>query len=219
MAFPQDAEETIRREILTICQENARNVVEISRKLALIFESKINGKDSNAEKDYNELLKLMEQFEENKKKFLRDVATAGSLLVNREAFLMLIFKLNEITDGMEGVAFRLLNYDENRWKAGKKYLIETSKISSSILEEVSKMRETLLSLSFNPSRALEMAGVVEKIEKDVDAKYRKLIGEVLDSKMPVQALLILKDIIERLERIADLTVDAIDLIRLLAISS
>ncbi len=63
-----------------------------------------------------------------------------------------------------------------------------------------------------------MALVVEKIEKDVDSNYRELIGEVLNSEMPVQLLLILKDIIERLESIADLTVDAIDLIRLLAIS-
>jgi uncharacterized protein Yka (UPF0111/DUF47 family) len=76
----------------------------------------------------------------------------------------------------------------------------------------------MLSLSFNPEKALEMAVVVEKIERDVDSNYRNLTEEILNSKMEVHSLLVMKDIIERLETIADLNVDTIDLIRLLAIS-
>lgn len=218
MAFPQEVEETIRRNILKISQEHARNVVEISRKLVLMFESIINKENASTKNHYEELFKLIEQFDNDKKRFLEEVATSGALLVSREDFLRLNFKLNEIADNMEGLAFRLLSIDNKDWEVGTKFLEGASQISSLILEEVTKMRETLLSLSFNPSRALEMALSVEKIEKDVDSNYRTLIFELFKSEMPVQLLLVFRDIIEHLETIADLTLDAIDLIRLLAIS-
>jgi predicted phosphate transport protein (TIGR00153 family) len=218
MAFPQEAEETIRRNILKISQEHARNVVEITRRLVLMFESIINEENTTTKNHYEELFKLIEQFDNDKKRFLEEVATSGALLVSREDFLRLNFKLNEIADNMEGLAFRLLSIDSKDWKVGKKFLEGSSKISSLLLEEVTKMRETLLSLSFNPSRALEMALGVEKLEKDVDSDYRALISELFKSKMPVNILLAFRDIIEHLETIADLTLDAIDLIRLLAIS-
>ncbi len=154
MAFPYEAEESIRRRILKICQEHARTVVEISRKLVLIFESQEKDRKKGIKKHYDELFELIEQFEEDKKRFLEEVATAGGLLIDREDFLRLIFKFNEIADSMEGVAFRLLNCDEKQWEIGKKYFVKASKISKIILDEISTMRETLLSLSFNPSKAL-----------------------------------------------------------------
>lgn len=218
MAFPQEAEENIRRNILKISQEHARNVVEITRRLVLMFESIINEENATTKNHYEELFKLIDQFDSDKKRFLEEVATSGALLVSREDFLRLNFKLNEIADNMEGLAFRLLSIDSKDWKVGIKFLEGSSKISSLLLEEVTKMRETLLSLSFNPSRALEMALSVEKIEEDVDSNYRALISELFKSKLPVNILLVFRDIIEHLETIADLTLDAIDLIRLLAIS-
>ena len=218
MSFPQEAEETIRRNILKISQEHARNLVEITRRLVLMFESIINSESKSTKDYYEQLSNLIMQFDSDKKKFLEEVATSGALLVSREDFLRLNFKINEIADNMEGLAFRLISFDSKDWKVGKKFLVEASKISSLLLEEVTKMRETLLSLSFNPSRALEMALSVEKIEEEVDSNYRVLISELFKSNMPVQFLLVTRDIIEHLETIADLTLDAIDLIRLLAIS-
>lgn len=218
MAFPQEAEETIRRNVLKISQEHAKNVVEMSRILALMFESLINNDSGGTKEHYNELFKLIEQFDNDNKRFLEEVATSGALLISREDFLRLNFKLNDIADNMEGLAFRLLNINDKELKIGKRFLVDASKISSLLLEEISKMRETMRSLSFNPVMALEMALAVEKIEKDVDSNYRNLIAEVMKSDLPVNLLLVLRDIIEHLETIADQTLDAIDLIRLLAIS-
>ena len=53
---------------------------------------------------------------------------------------------------------------------------------------------------------------------DNDSSYRTLDIEILDAKMPMQSVLILRDIIEHLERMADLAVDVADLVRVLAIS-
>ncbi len=218
MAFPQEVEETIRRNILKISQEHARNIVEITRRLVLMFESIIKEENATLKEHNEELFKMMEQFDNDKKRFLEEVATSGALLDSREDFLRLNFKLNEIADNLEGLAFRLLSIDSKDWVVGKKFLGGASHISSLLLEEITKMRETLLSLSFNPSRALEMAISVEKIEKEVDSNYRALISDLFKSEMPVQFLLLFRDVIEHLETIADLILDAIDLIRLLAIS-
>lgn len=216
MTFPREAEDSIRRRILKICQDHARTVVELNRKLVLMFESVVDGRPNEVKKYHDELFKLIEESDEIKKTLLAEVATVGALLINREDFLRLIFKLSEMADSIEGVAFRLLHRSCEGEQ--KKFLAGASKISSLVLEETSKMRETMLSLSFNPEKALEMALVVEKIERDVDLNYRNLTEEILNSKMEVHSLLVMKDIIEKLETIADLNVDTIDLIRLLAIS-
>jgi len=76
-----------------------------------------------------------------------------------------------------------------------------------------------MSLTFNPRKALEMASTVEEVERKIDAKYRALDIDILTSKMGVPALLVLRDIIERLERMADLIIYALDQIRVLAVSS
>jgi len=93
-----------------------------------------------------------------------------------------------------------------------------SLLSSLILDESTKMRETLMSLTFNPAKALEMASVVEDIERKIDNVQRKLEIDILTTKLNSSTLL-LKDIIERLEKTADIIISVLDQIRVLAVST
>ncbi|MEM3571780.1 MAG: hypothetical protein QW589_07645, partial [Candidatus Bathyarchaeia archaeon] len=60
---------------------------------------------------------------------------------------------------------------------------------------------------------------VEEIERKIDSEYRALDMEILDNKIPIQSLLTIRDIIQHLEKIADIGVDVIDLIKVLAVSA
>ena len=99
-----------------------------------------------------------------------------------------------------------------------KYMKGISLLSSLILDESTKMRETLMSLTFNPTKALEMASVVEDIERKIDNVQRELEIDIITTKLNSSTLL-LKDIIERLENTADIIISVLDQIRVLAVST
>ena len=211
-------EATAKRRILSLCQDNSRNQVEIIRKLALMIDSITEKKTNEMNDHYKEMLTMIDESAKSKLNILDQIASLGPFLMNREDFLRLTFRLSEITDNIESVAFRLISSKEKKIQIDIKYMKSISLLSSLILEESTKMRETLMSLTFNPSKALEMASIVEDIERKIDTVQRELQIDIITTKFN-SSTLILKDIIERLEKTADIIINVLDQIRVLAVST
>lgn len=219
MTFPLEAEATIRRRMLNICQDHARAVVDIVRELTLMIDSIAEEKPKKVKEHYENMLKLVESGNKLKANLLEEVASVGSLLISREGFLRLIFELERIADYAEAVGYRLESMMEGKWKIEHKFMKSISELMSMVLDEITKVRETMISLGFNPDRAIEASKAVEDAENRINVKHRGIDLEVLSSKMPVQAILLLRDVLDRLENIADTGVNVIDMIRVLAIYS
>ena len=219
MAFPIETEANIRRRMLDLCQTHARNVVEITRQLVVLMDNLCEKKTKLAKESYEGILKTLEENEKNKAIFLNEVASVGSLLVSREDFLRLLFRLGEIAEYCEAMGFRLMGVVDQKWKLDTKRLEEVSHLMSSVLKEISKVRETLHSLSFDADKAVETAKTVEELEREVDSESRTLDMELMASKMPLQNVLFFRDLVDRAERIADIGVDVVDHIRVLALTA
>jgi uncharacterized protein Yka (UPF0111/DUF47 family) len=214
-----ETEANIKRRMLDLCQIHARNVVEITRQLVVLVDNVTEGKPKLAKENYANILKTIAENEKNKATFLVEVASVGSLLISREDFLRMLFRLGEIADYCEAIGDRLIAVTELKWKLDQKKLQGLSNLMSLVLKEISKLRETIHSLSFDPDKAMETAKSVEELERQIDAESRKLGLELLGSKLPLQTMLFLRDIVERAERIADIGVDVVDHIRVLALTS
>lgn len=219
MSYPMETEANIKRRMLDLCQIHARNVVEITRQLVVLVDNVTEGKPKLAKENYANILKTIAENEKNKATFLVEVASVGSLLISREDFLRMLFRLGEIADYCEAIGDRLIAVTELKWKLDQKKLQGLSNLMSLVLKEISKLRETIHSLSFDPDKAMETAKSVEELERQIDAESRKLDLELLGSKLPLQTMLFLRDIAERAERIADIGVDVVDHIRVLALTS
>lgn len=219
MTFPMETEANIRRRMLDLCQVHARNVVEIARQLALLMDNLAANKPKLARENYDNILKTLEENEKNKTTFLNEVASVGSLLISREDFLRLLFRMGEIAEYCEAMGFRLMGVVDMKWKLDTKKLQSISELMGSVLKEVSKVRETLHSLAFDPDKAIDTARGVEELERQIDAESRKLDMELLASKLPLQMLLFFRDLVDREERIADIGVDVVDHIRVLALTA
>jgi uncharacterized protein Yka (UPF0111/DUF47 family) len=76
----------------------------------------------------------------------------------------------------------------------------------------------MMALAFNRSKAVELSARVEEIERKTDYDTRNLDLEILGSRLPLPSLLLLREIVDRIERISDLGVDVVDLIRVLALT-
>ena len=218
MAFPIETEANIRRRMLDLCQTHARNVVEITRQLVVLIDNLCEKKTKQAKENYDSILKTLEENEKNETTFLTEVASVGSLLVSREDFLRLLFRLGEVAEYCEAMAFRLMGVADLKWKIDAKRLRDVSQLMGSVLKEISKVRETLHSLSFDADKAVETAKAVEDLERQIDAQSRRLDLELMAAKMPLQNLLFLRDLVDRAETIADIGVDVVDQIRVLALT-
>jgi uncharacterized protein len=218
VAFPIETEANIRRRMLDLCQTHARNVVEITRQLVVLMDNLCEKKTKQAKENYESMMKTLEENEKNKTVFLSEVASVGTLLVSREDFLRLLFRLGEVAEFCEAMGFRLMGVVDLKWKIDTKRLQEVSALMGSVLKEISKVRETLHTLSFDADKAVETANMVEELERQVDAQSRKLDLELMASKMPLQNVLFFRDLVDRAERIADIGVDVVDHIRVLALT-
>ena len=74
-------------------------------------------------------------------------------------------------------------------------------------------------MGFDPDKAVELAKSVEELERKIDIDSRNLDFEILSSKLSLQEVFLLRDIAERAERIADLGVEVVDLIRVIALTT
>ena len=219
MTFPIETEANIRRTMLDLCQTHARNVVEITRQLVVLLDNMADKKPKLAKENFVNILKVLEENDKNKAIFLNEVASVGSLLISREDFLRLLFRLGEVAEYCEAMAYRLMGVIDLKWKVDAKRLETISHLMGSVLKEISKVRDTLHSLSFDADKAIETARSVEELERRIDEESRKLDMELLSSKMPLQTLLLLRDLVDRAERIADIGVDVVDHIRVLALTA
>jgi len=219
LTFPIETEANIRRRMLELCQAHARNVVEITRQLVVLLDNLADKKPKLAKENYDNILKILQENEKNKATFLSEVASVGSLLISREDFLRLLFRLGEVAEYCEAMGYRLMGVVDLKWKLDNKRLEEISHLMSSVLKEISKVRETLHSLSFDAEKAVETAKAVEDVERQVDAESRQLDLDLISSKMPLQTLLFFRDLVDRAERIADIGVDVVDHIRVLALTA
>jgi len=214
-----ETEANIKRRMLDLCQTHARNVVEITRQLAVLVDNVAAGKTKLAKENYQNIAKSIEENEKNKATFLIEVASVGTLLISREDFLRLLFRLGEIADYCEAMGGRLMSAIELKWKLDPKRLQSLSELMSLLLKEISKVRETLHSLSFDADKAMETAKAVEELERQIDVASRKLDLELLNSKIPLPTMLFLRDVVDRAEKIADIGLDVVDHIRVLALTT
>lgn len=219
MTFPMEAEATIKRRMLDICQNHARHVVDIVRELALLVDAVGEGKSKGAKQHYNNIQKLHEEANKLKATLIEEVAAVGSLLLSREDFLRLIFRMSEVADRGESFGYRLLGVADGKLKIDKGMLGKLSGLMELVLKEISKVRETLHSLSFDPEKAVDFARNVEEVERKIDTETRNLDMEILNSKMALANMLFMRDMVDRAESMADVGLDVVDLIRLIAIAA
>lgn len=216
MIFPAETEERVKRRALSICQDHLRKVVEITRKVAQLVDDFVNGNKSTVKQLYTEIRKTEEEVGTARRGVAQELAEIGAILMSREDFLRFTSLSSEIADFCEGIAFRLLEIMERGWKVPSDVKRDLGKLSGSMFEAVSKLRETAMILNFGAEKASEKAREVEVAERVVDDLYRELEVKVLNSQIEIPALLLLRDVLQLMEDIADKAEDAADAARILA---
>ena len=160
---------------------------------------------------------IEEEVENLRRKITRDVADVGGLILNRENILNTAYAMDEIAGYITGISFKLVNIKVSTLKNGKREE-ELTELIELTVDEIYKLNEIIRTLSTDSTKAIDIAQETQKIEREIDIKYRKMTIKVLDDITDAKELLLMKDIIEGIEEMADKCQEVSDSFILLALS-
>ena len=216
MFFPVESEDRTLRNQLMLCQDHARLVVEVFRKVLVMIDCLIKGDFNELGAGLEEVEKLHLDSREIRRVMMKELHSTGGMLVDQEVLYRLIGKSGEVIDLIEGIGVRLWEMGERQWRIPEKVGEGLANMAEAALETLMKLRASLMSLGFDSDKVMVLARGVDEGERKVDAMYRALDLEIITSESGFPLILILRDIVERIEDMTDRAYEEADIIRILA---
>ncbi len=211
-----ETEERVKRRALSVCQDHLRRVMDVTRKVSQMVDCFIKGDRDSARQLFAQIKELEDNVDMARRAVAQELTEIGAILISREDFLRFTNLTSEIADFCEGIAFRLMEIMERGWAVPPDIKGGLVRLSEAAFETISKLRETALTLGYGSAKALEKAREVEVAERVVDDLYRELEIKIINSRVEIPVLLLLRDITLFFEDAADKAEDAADAARILA---
>ncbi|MCJ7614702.1 DUF47 family protein [Candidatus Bathyarchaeota archaeon] len=218
MVFPVETEERVKRQALNVSRDHLREVVDICRKISQLVSVFVDGDQKLAQELFDDIKKAQNNVDAARRVVSRELAEIGAILMSREDFLRFTNLTSDIADYCEGIAFRLLQIMNRGWKVPKQIKEDLIKLSDAVFDTISRLRETVMTLNYGTTKALEKAREVDSAERVVDDIYRQLEVDIIDSKMDLPPMFLLLLVVQHLEDAADKAKDASDAARVLALT-
>ena len=215
--YSGELEVQAKRKALAVLQDEITRILNSARDLSTLTTSLIKGDDKDIQQCLERMRNTEEEVENLRRKITREVAEIGSLMANREDNLRTAYIIDDIAGYISGVAFRLANMKASTLKKAS-FDDDMKQLVEMVVDTIFKLNEMGRALSINPANAIDIAQEVQKMERQVDAKYRAVIVKALNEFSATKDLLLLKDAVEGIEGMVDKCQEASDSFTILALS-
>jgi len=215
--YSGELEVQAKRKAIAVLQDEINRILNAGRALSTL-PGMIVKKDKTGIKDTLEQISTIEEEVENlRRKITRDVADVGGLIMNRENLLNTAYTMDEIAGYITGIYFKLSNVKVSTLK-NDKLEHELTELIELVVDEIYKLNQIIRTLSTDTAKSIELAQETQKIEREIDTKYRILSIKAMNKISDTKELLLVKDIIEGIEEMADKCQEVSDSFILLALS-
>jgi uncharacterized protein len=215
--YSGELEVQAKRKALAVLHDEINRILNSARDLSTLFASIMKGDDQDVQVCLERMTCAEEVIENLRRKITREVAEIGSLMVSREDVLRTAYIVDDIAGFITGIAFRLSNIRTSSLKKGN-FDDDLRDLIGMAVDAIFKLNEMARALSINPASVIELAQEVQKLERQIDAKYRAIIIKVVNELVVTKDILLLKDVVEGVEGMADKCQEASDSITILALS-
>lgn len=215
--YSGELEVQAKRKALAVLHDEISRILNSARDLSTLFASIMKGDDKDVQVCLERMTCAEEVIENLRRKITREVAEIGSLMVSREDVLRTAYIVDDIAGFITGIAFRLSNIRTSSLKKGN-FDDDLRDLIGMAVDAIFKLNEMARALSINPASVIELAQEVQKLERQIDAKYRAIIIKVVNELVVTKDILLLKDVVEGVEGMADKCQEASDSITILALS-
>jgi len=215
--YSGELEVQAKRKALAVLQDEINRILNAGRVLSTLPNMLVK-KDKAGIKSALEQIDAIEAEVENlRRKITRDVSDVGGLILNRDNLLNTAYTMDEIGGYITGISFKLANIKVSTIKTSHldKDLTELIEL---VVDQIYKLNEIIRSLNVDSGKSIELAQETQKIERDIDNKYRIMTITVLNEFTDTKELLLMKDVIELIEEMADKCQEVSDSFILLALS-
>jgi uncharacterized protein Yka (UPF0111/DUF47 family) len=217
MVFPVESEDRALRNLLMMCQDHARLVVEVYRKVLMMIDTLVKGETGGMRSMLDDVERIHMESREVKRAIMKELHESGSILFNREDLFRLISKASEVNDYIESIGVRLWAIGEKEWTIPSHIGVGLVEMADAAFDTLVKLRESLISLGFNSERSLQLTSEVDDGERKVDSIHRRLDMDIVTSEAEIPLILTLREVSTHLEEMVDVAAAEADLIRILAL--
>ena len=215
--YSGELEVQAKRKALAVLQDEINRILNAGRALSTL-PGMIVKKDKVGIEDTLEQISTIEEEVENlRRKITRDVADVGGLIMNRENLLNTAYTMDEIAGYITGIYFKLSNVKVSTLK-NENLEQEITELIELVVDEIYKLNQIIRTLGTDTAKSIELAQETQKIEREIDTKYRVLSIKAMNKISDTKELLLVKDIIEGIEEMADKCQEVSDSFILLALS-
>jgi uncharacterized protein len=199
--YSGELEVRTKRKTITVLQEETNKILNLSRELAVMMDAVfLDNKDGIKESSYkmsileNEIMVL-------RKQITKEVIAIGSLMTYREDLLRTAYFVAEISGYISGISFRLSNIEPRIIK--QNFELELKSMVDIMINIIFKINEMSRTLTIKPENTIELANEVQRIEMELDKKYREVTIKALTQITSQKDLILFKDTIEGIEGMVD----------------
>jgi len=206
-----------KRKAFAVLQDEINRILNAGRVLSTLPKMLVKKDKAGIKIALEQISSIEDEVETLRRKITRDVADVGGLILNRDNILNTSYTMDEISGYITGISFKLSNIKVSTIKTShlEKDLTDLIEL---VVDEIYKLNEVIRSLNVDSSKSIELAQETQKIERDIDTKYRIMSITALNEITETKELLLMKDIIEGIEEMADKCQEVSDSFILLALS-
>ena len=214
--YSGELEVQAKRKAVAVLQDEINRILNAGRSLSQLPELIVKKDKAGIKDAMEQITSLEEEVESLRRKITRDVADVGGLILNRENLLNTAYTMDEIAGYITGIAFKLSNIKATTLKSSK-LDGDLTELIELVVDEIYKLNEIIRSLNSDSAKSIELAQDTQKLEREIDIKYRKMVLKALEISTTSEMLL-MKDTIEGIEEMADKCQEVSDSFILLALS-
>ena len=215
--YSGELEVQAKRKAIAVLQDEINRILNASRSLATLPELMMKKNKSEIKHTIEQIVNIEDEVEALRRKITRDVADVGGLIMNRENLLNTAYTMDEIAGYITGISFKLSNIKPATLKTAKLDQ-DITELIELVVDQVYKLNEIIRSLNADASKSIDLAQETQKIEREIDTKYRQITIKILTEITNTKELLLIKDVVEGIEEMADKCQEVSDSFILLALS-
>ena len=178
----------------------------------------LNGNKLEAIASFNKLSTAEHEIDELRRIVFEELTRGSLQSKDREDIMHLVKRLDQMADHVKDASRAVILLLET--EVPKEMWEQFAETAKDLVVCAKTLLKAIENLGTDPMKAMELAKQIDKIEGQVDEKYLKSKALLLKFSKETDAatMLLLKDLIEEMEHVADACDDTADYVRILTVS-
>jgi len=207
-----------KSKVLEMADRQMTLAIDTVLELEKAINAALNGNKLEAIASFNKLSTAEHEIDELRRIVMEELTRGNLQPKDREDIMHLVKRLDQMADHVKDASRAVILLLET--EVPKEMWEQFAQTAKDLVACAKTLLKAIEKLGTDPVKAMELAKQIDKIEGQVDEKYLKSKALLLKISKETDAatIMLLKDLIEEMEHVADACDDTADYVRILTVS-